>query len=139
MKAGTKTRPDRGPSEYLDLLRSFPPRPIRGDDDHRQAVEVVNRLLDRPALTPDEEDYLDVLGLLIADYEDAIYEHPEFTPVERLRHLIEEHSLSQAELARRTEVPVTSISDILNGKRRISPRIRARFAECFGVSPSYFA
>lgn len=90
-------------------------------------------------LTPDEEDYLDVLGLLIAEYEDAIYEHPEFTPVERLRRLMAEHSLTQAELARRTGVAVTSLSDILNGKRRISPRVRAKFAECFGVAPSFFA
>ncbi|MGO9469047.1 MAG: helix-turn-helix domain-containing protein, partial [Isosphaeraceae bacterium] len=96
-------------------------------------------LLDRPALTSDEEDYLDVLGLVLADYEDSIYEHPEFTPVERLRHLMEEHALTQAELARRAGVAVTSLSDILNGKRRISPRIRGKFAECFGVSASFFA
>ena len=139
MKARTKSKPDRGSPEYLALLQAYPPRPIRDDDEHRRATAVLNRLLDRPSLSPDEEDYLDVLGLLIADYEDAIYEHPEFTPVERLRHLMEEHSLTQAELARRTAVAVTSLSDILNGKRRISPRIRARFAECFGVAPSYFA
>jgi HTH-type transcriptional regulator/antitoxin HigA len=139
MSARTKSRPDRCSPEYLALLRSFAPRPIRDDDEHHRAIAVVNGLLDRPALSPDEEDYLDVLGLLIADYEDAIYEHPEFTPVERLRYLMEEHSLTQAELARRTAVPATSLSDILNGKRRISPRIRARFAECFGVAPSYFA
>ena len=41
---------------------------------------MINELLDRPALSPDEEDYLDVLGLLVADYEDSIYEHSEFTP-----------------------------------------------------------
>jgi HTH-type transcriptional regulator/antitoxin HigA len=139
MSARTKSQPDHGSREYLALLRAFPPRPIRGDDEHRRATAVLNRLLDRPSLSLDEEDYLDVLGLLIADYEDAIYEHPEFTPVERLRHLMEEHSLTQAELARRTAVAVTSLSDILNGKRRISPRIRARFAEFFGVAPSYFA
>ena len=80
--------------EHLALLGAFPPRPIRDDDEHRRAIEVVNGLLDRPALTPDEEDYLDVLGLLIADYEDAIYEHPEFVPVDRLRHLMAEHALT---------------------------------------------
>ncbi len=100
MKTGTRTPRDRSSLEYVALLRAFPPRPIRGDDEHRRAVEVVNGLLDRPALTSDEEDYLDVLGLVIADYEDSIYEHPEFTPVERLRHLMEEHALTQAELAR---------------------------------------
>ncbi len=52
---------------------------------------------------------------------------------------MEEHGLTQAELARRTGVAVTSLSDILNGKRRISPRVRAKFAECFGVSASFFA
>src|ERR1700677_3614385 len=96
-----RTKPHASSSEYLALLRAFPPRPIRGDDEHRRAIEVVNGLLDRPALTSDEEDYLDVLGLLIAEYEDSIFEHPEFTPVERLRYLMEEHALTQAELSRR--------------------------------------
>ena len=92
-------------------------RPIRNEDEHRRAVAVVNGLLDRPALNRDEEDYLDVLGLLIADYEDSIYEHPDFNPIERLRHLMDEHALTQAALARRAGVAVTSLSDILNGKR----------------------
>ena len=139
MKVRTKTRPASCPPEYLALLEAFPPRPIRDDRQHRQAITVVNGLLDRATLTPDEEDYLDVIGLLIAEYEDSIYEHPEFTPVERLRHLMEQHALTQAELARRAEVAVTSLSEILSGKRRISPRVRAKFAECFGVSPSSFA
>jgi len=134
-----KTNPQRISDEYLALIHAFPPRPIRGDDQHQRAVEVVNSLLDRPELTPDAEDYLDVLGQLIADYEDSIYEHPEFTPVDRLRHLMEEHALTQAELARRAGVAVTSLSDILNDRRRTSPKARAKFAECFGVSASFFA
>jgi HTH-type transcriptional regulator/antitoxin HigA len=52
---------------------------------------------------------------------------------------MEEHALTQAELVRGTGVAVTSLSEILNGKRRISPGIRARFAEYFGVSASLFA
>jgi HTH-type transcriptional regulator / antitoxin HigA len=134
-----KTNSHRASAGYLALLGGFPPRPIRSDDEHRQAIAVVDGLLDRPALNSDEEDYLDVLGLLIADYEDSIYEHPDFAPVDRLRHLMAEHSLTQAALGRRAGVAVTSLSDILNGKRRISPRLRAKFAECFGVSNSYFA
>jgi HTH-type transcriptional regulator / antitoxin HigA len=139
MNAGTKISRDRCSPEYLALVRAFPLRPLRGDDEHRRAIAVVDGFLNRPARTADEDDYLDVLGLLIADYEDAIYEHPDFSPVERLRHLMEEHPLTQAELARRAGVAVTSLSDILNGKRRISPRVRAKFAECFGVAASFFA
>jgi HTH-type transcriptional regulator/antitoxin HigA len=136
---GARTRRDRVSPEYLALLRAFPLRPIRSDREHARAIKVVNNLLDQPALTRDLEDYLDVLGLLIADYEDSICDHPEFTPVERLRHLMDEHALTQAELSRRTGVAVTSLSDILNGKRRISTRVRAKLADCFGVSASFFA
>jgi HTH-type transcriptional regulator / antitoxin HigA len=124
---------------YVALLCGFPPRPIRSEREHRRAIAVVNSLLDRPALIADEEDYLDVLGLLIADYVDSIYKHPDFTAIDRLRRLMKEHSLTQAALARRAGVAVTSLSDILNGKRRISPKVRAKFAECFGVSNSFFA
>jgi HTH-type transcriptional regulator / antitoxin HigA len=138
MNVSTRKKPERCSLEYLALLQAFPPRPIRSEHEHGRAIEVVNSLLDRPSRTPDEEDYLDVIGLIIADYEDSIYEHPGFTSVERLRYLMEEHGLTQAELSRRTGVAVTSLSDILNGKRQISPRVRAKFAECFGVAASFF-
>jgi HTH-type transcriptional regulator/antitoxin HigA len=134
-----KTKPSQSPSDYLALLRSYPPRPIRDDDEHRRTIEVVNGLLDRGQLTSDEEDYLDVLGLLIADYEDSIYEHPELTCIERLRHLMDQHSLTQDDLSRRSGIAMSSLSDILEGKRRISPRLRAKLAECFGVDASFFA
>jgi transcriptional regulator with XRE-family HTH domain len=52
---------------------------------------------------------------------------------------MEELSLTQSELVRRTGVAVTSLSDILNGKRRIRPRIRAKRPECFGVAPPFLA
>ena len=52
---------------------------------------------------------------------------------------MEEHALTQADLSRRTGIPVTSLSDILHARRRISPRVRAKLAECFGVSASYFS
>jgi transcriptional regulator with XRE-family HTH domain len=47
--------------------------------------------------------------------------------------------LTQAELSRRAGIAVTSLSDILHGKRRISPAVRAKLAECFGVSASFFS
>jgi HTH-type transcriptional regulator/antitoxin HigA len=134
-----RTKPPRCSPEYLALVSSFPLRPIRDDAEHRRAIEVVNGLLDHPALSPDEEDYLDVLGLIVADYEDSIYEHPEFSPSDRLRHLMGEHGLSQAELARRAGIAVTSLSDVLAGKRRLSPGLRTKLAEYFSVSANYFS
>jgi HTH-type transcriptional regulator / antitoxin HigA len=134
-----ETRLSQTSTQYLALLNEFPPRPIRSDEQHRRAVEVVNALLDRTSLTADEEDYLDVLEMLIADYEASVYEHPEFTPVERLRYLMEEHAISPDELARRTGIVATSLSDILNGERRIGLRLGAKLAQHFDVSASFFA
>lgn len=136
----TKTAPLRKPSpdRYLDLLRGFPPRPIRDEDGHRRAIGVIDSLIDRGELTPEERDYLDVLGTLVKAYEDSIYEHPEFSGGERLRYLMDENEISQASLARETGIPVQSLSDILNGKRNVSPKVRAKLAEYFSVPPSLF-
>ena len=138
---GVRTASPRQPSSdrYLEMLRAFPPRPIHNDDEHRRAIEVINGLIDRVPLTTEEEDYLEVLGLLVGDYEDSIYDHPEYSGVELLHYLIEEHGVSQAELARETGIPVQSLSDILHGKRRISPKVREKLAERFGVPASLFA
>ncbi len=92
------------PDPYLDLLRGFPPRPIRDDEGHRRAIEVIDSLIDRHELTLEERDYLDVLGTLVKAYEDSIYEHPEFSGVDRLRYLMDENDLSQAALARLTGI-----------------------------------
>jgi hypothetical protein len=56
MSAQTMIQPGRPSGDYLALLRAFPPRPIRDDDRYRRAIAIVNDLLDRPALAPDEED-----------------------------------------------------------------------------------
>ena len=137
---GAKTASPRQPASdrYLEMLRAFPPRPIRDDGGHRRAIEAIDAVIDRGRLTPDEEDYLEVLGLIVGAYEDAIDEHPEFRGVDRLRYLMEEHGLSQADLARRTGIPVQSLSDVLNGKRRISPKVREKLAAHFGVPAALF-
>jgi HTH-type transcriptional regulator/antitoxin HigA len=138
---GAKTASPRQPSSdrYLEMLREFPPRPIHNDGEHRRAIEVIDKMIDRGRLTPEEEDYLEVLGLIVSAYEDSIYEHPEFNGVDRLRYLMGENGLSQADLARETNIPVQSLSDILTGKRRISPKVRGKLAERFGVPAFLFA
>lgn len=56
-------------NEYIQLLQKFPPCPVVNDADFEATQSVINQLLDKPELTPEEEDYLDVLGTLISEYE----------------------------------------------------------------------
>lgn len=82
---------------YLDLVRGFPLLPIDSDENLNRAIAVINSLLDKPALSPGEQGYLDVLSDLVEKYETI--EHP-MIPVsdgEMLRHLIEAKGVSHLE------------------------------------------
>lgn len=124
--------------QYLELLYQFPPRPIVTDADLKATQEIINQLIDKPQLTQDEEDYLDVLGTLVYDYEQKQENLiPDIYGVDLLKVLIEEHELRQKDL-----VPIfkteSIVSDILKGKRQFTNRHIQELAEFFHVSPSVF-
>ena len=129
----------RSADPYLTLLQEFRLRPIRDEETHRRAVEMLDGLSDRgPARTPEEDQYMVVLGLLVEDYENTIYEHPEVSGPEMLRFLMEEDGLTQTRLSEETGIPEPSLSEFLNGKRGISPKVRKKLCERFGADPSVF-
>ena len=55
--------------EYLALIERFPLRPIRSERELKRAAKVVDGLLDRER-SKEEDSYLNVLSLLIEQYED---------------------------------------------------------------------
>jgi len=59
---------------YFELVRQFPLRPIRSDAELDRAIALLDSLVDREDLDPDESDYLDVLGDIVEKYEGQ--EHP---------------------------------------------------------------
>lgn len=124
--------------KYLELVNQFPPRPIVTDDDLEMTQEVMNQLLDKLSLTPAEEDYLEVLGTLVYNYEqkqgDLI---PDIYGIDLLKVLMEEHNLKQKNLVSifKTE---SIVSDILKGKRQLTNRHVQELAEFFHVSPAVF-
>ena len=56
-------------SKYLELIRSLPLRPIRSEGDLDRAETMLHQLLDAPSLSTPEQDYLEILGNLIDEYE----------------------------------------------------------------------
>jgi addiction module HigA family antidote len=55
-----------------------------------------------------------------------------------LKEFIEPLGISQNRLARDLDVPVTRISDIVHGKRGISPDTALRLAIYFGTTPEFW-
>jgi HTH-type transcriptional regulator / antitoxin HigA len=123
--------------KYIQLLQKFPPRTITNDQQLEATQEVIDSLLDRAELTPEESDYLNVLGTLVFDYEQKNETIADIYGVELLKVLIAERNLRQKDL-----IPVfkteSIISDILNGKRQLTVRHIQELAEFFNLSPAVF-
>ena len=126
-------------ARYLDLVRQFPLRPIRSDLELDEAVKIIDSLLSRPSLIPEEEDYLVVLGDLVKRYESDTHPIAPVSDSEMLSHLIEAKGVSQTEISETTGIAVSTISEILAGKRSLNRSHIGKLARYFKVSPEVFA
>jgi HTH-type transcriptional regulator / antitoxin HigA len=133
MKTGSAV-PDR----YLELILAFPLRPIRTDAEHHDAVVMLDALIDRGELAPEEEDYMDVLGELVRAYEDEHHPLPAASDMDMLRHLIESRGVTQADVSAATGVAESTLSSILSGRRGLNRNHIASLARYFKVSPAVF-
>ncbi len=124
---------------YFDLVRRFPLRPIRSDDELDEAIEVVDSLLSRGALAPEEEDYLEVLSDLVQRYESEAHPLAPVSDAEMLRHLIEAKGVSQSRVSRETGIADSTISEVLRGKRSLNRSHIGKLARYFKVSADVFA
>ena len=123
---------------YIELVRVLPLRPIRSDIELDRAIAMIDSLIDQAELNRDEEDYLEVLSDLVHRYET---EHDPIAPVpdaEMVRFLLESNDMTQAELAQRSKIAVSTISEILAEKRKLSRRHIAALSRVFRVSPAIF-
>lgn len=124
-------------SNYIDLLKRFPPRPIKSENELFEVQKVVDSLLDSPEITQDQRDYIDVLGMLIHEYEEQHISIPDLYGVELLKALIDELGLKQKDL-----VPIfkteSIVSAVLNGQRKFTVEHIERLAAFFKISPSAF-
>lgn len=125
------------PKTYNELLQVFPPRIIKSEEEMFATQKVIDSLIDRAPLTPDEEDYLNLLGTLVYEYEQTQEPVPDIYGIELLKVLIEERDLRQKDL-----VPIfkteSIVSDILKERRKLTTRHIQELAEFFQVSPAAF-
>lgn len=127
--------PDDTPAKNLSIA---PPNPLKNREEFVKVQAVIDGLIDQPELSPDEPDYLDVLGTLVYDYEERVEEPiPDIFGVELLKVLIADRGMKQKDL-----VPIfkteSIASDILNGKRQLTVEHIQKLAEFFHLSPAVF-
>jgi HTH-type transcriptional regulator/antitoxin HigA len=123
---------------YFDLVRGFPLRPIRSDAELDDAIEILDRLVELDAPDRGQLDYLEVLADLVAKYEAERHPIPPPEDVDMLRHLAESRGVTGKALADATGVPRSTVSAVLNGKRKLTRGHVEAFAAFFKVSPAVF-
>ena len=79
---------------------------------------------------------MDVIGVLIEDYEDEHIPEPEGDPISVLKYFMEEYELKQKDLSELGSQGV--VSEILNGKRELNLRPVKALSERFKVPASVF-
>src|SRR2546423_5345058 len=90
----------RSSDSYMELIRRFPLKTIKTDQEHEQATAMISQLMGHD-LDTGSGDYLDALIVLVNKYEDERHAIDErMTPREALRALMEANRLSQADVGR---------------------------------------
>ena len=93
-------------------------KPIKTEQDYQLALKRLEEIFDARLGTP-ESDELDILGLMVDDYENKHYPIEAPDPIEAIKIRMEEMHLKQVDLI--PEIGGKSrVSEILNRKRRLT-------------------
>lgn len=106
--------------------------------EYEQLVELLDEITD---IVRDDQAHplakmMDVIGVLIEDYEDEHLPEPVGDPISVLKHFMEEHELKQKDLSELGSQGV--VSEILNGKRELNLRQVKALSERFKIPASVF-
>ena len=125
-------------SKYLQLIRTFPFRPIRSEAELDRAEAKLHRLLDASQLSAGEQDYREVLGNLIEEYESKAHPIDPLSPHQMLAMSIESKGVTQTEVSRATGIPVSTISELIAQKREFNCAHIEKLCAYFGLDPKAF-
>ena len=139
MKTGTQLRFEAIPRDYAGLGRMLMPRPIHDQVDFENVTEITDAMAGHK-LSPDQEDYFDLLCRLIEDYEKehTQLDTPKVSSLDALQHLLDAHDMSAADLARLLKVHRTLGAMILRGERKLTLTHVRTLAKHFNVSADLF-
>ncbi|NER45833.1 MAG: helix-turn-helix domain-containing protein [Symploca sp. SIO1B1] len=123
--------------KYSSLLLQYQPQVITSSESYNHAIDSIDQLMMREELTPEENILLDLLAMIVEDYEARLVQLEPSPPLDILLHLMEARGNKQADL-----VGIIGskgvVSEIVNGKRAISKTQAKKLGDFFNVSPALF-
>lgn len=139
----TKAQKFHGPtaSTYTELVAILPPRPLHDAIDYDNAVEMMGNLIGYN-LNPDQEDYLDALGVFVdlyeKEHEETQMDTSHLTGLDMLKHLLNEHNMTGADLSRLLGASRTLGAMILRGERSLTADHARLLGKQFKVEAGLF-
>ncbi len=125
-------------NSYGELLLNSLPAVIESDSENERLIAEVEALQNRQEqLLPEEQRLLNLLLLLIEDYEERKYRIKAATPDEVLRELMRARGTRQKDLLGVFGSKGIA-SEVVRGRRAISRTQAKRLARFFHVSPALF-
>jgi HTH-type transcriptional regulator/antitoxin HigA len=103
-----------------------------------RAEAMLHRLLDAPSLSAPEQDYLEILGNVITEYESKAHPIETLPPNQMLAMSIESKGVTQTEVSRATGIPVSTISELIARKREFNRAHVEKLCGYFGLDPKAF-
>jgi HTH-type transcriptional regulator / antitoxin HigA len=107
-------------------------KPIKTEIDYRDALKRLEEIFDAK-LGSSESDELEILGLMVDDYENKHYPIDAPDPIEAIKIRMEEMHLKQVDLI--PEIGGKSrVSEVLNRKRRLTVEMIRKLATRLNLS-----
>lgn len=129
------------PKTYRELCQLYLPRPIHDARENEAATEMMNALAVFEKLNTDQRDYLDALTEFVDAYDKTRTKDqpwPEASGLDALKHLMDEHGLTGADLSRLLGGSRNLGAMILRGDRNLTLAHVRKLASHFRVTPELF-
>lgn len=94
-------------------------KPIKTEQDYELSLKMIEKIFHAKPNTP-EGDKLEVLSVLVHQYEQKHYHIAPLSPIEAIKYEMEEQGLTQVGLAKRLGMSRSTISEIIGGKKQMS-------------------
>lgn len=108
-------------------------RPIKNEQQYDTSLQRVYELLQKD-VKPDtkESDELEILSILIKEYENEFHPMPQPSPLEAIRFRMDQMNISETELSKILGARSRK-SEILSGKRKLSLAMIRRLKEKLNI------
>lgn len=121
---------------YMEPLKY---KVVKTEEQYDEYCDILKELVfSKKQLTPEEEDVVDLLTVLIERWDAEHNTFDELDPVVMLRSFMEDWKMKSVDMAKMLSVSPSLISDVLNYRRGFSKEMIRKLSERFKVDQKLF-